>query len=183
MCGRCCQTEIFILLEWSDGYRLRTAAKEHTHFYLFSKACTKGYLVNSCLTLPLNTDIVKQWAIQLPAALTSYEGCAVMQEGYGPGTGARSTWHKKSENYWTDVCQTCRRPSQPTFLKIFECTNLGHTWRESVLPSDLCVVWHWQVMNSWTVAMELWCYAILDKGSKRINKWILWTIGHTNVTP
>ena len=46
-------------------------------FYLFFKACTKGYVVNSCLTLPLNTDVVKQWAIQLPASLTSYEHLGV----------------------------------------------------------------------------------------------------------
>ena len=41
------------------------------------KAYTKRYVVNSCLTLPLNTDTVKQWAIQLPAALTSYEHLGV----------------------------------------------------------------------------------------------------------
>ena len=29
-------------------------------FYLFFKACTKGCAVISCLTPPLNTDIVKQ---------------------------------------------------------------------------------------------------------------------------
>jgi len=59
-------------------------------FYFF-KACTKGYEVNSCLTLPLNTDIVKQWVIILPQ---NWNGeIFLMSSGAQP--------HYKSIQHWT----------------------------------------------------------------------------------
>ena len=39
---------------------LQTRVKMWQRFHLFFKACTKGYVVNSCLAPPLNPDIVKQ---------------------------------------------------------------------------------------------------------------------------
>ena len=35
---------------------LQTIVNTWQHFHLFSKACTKGYIVNSCLAPPLNPD-------------------------------------------------------------------------------------------------------------------------------
>jgi len=39
---------------------LQTIVNTWQRFYLFFKVYTKGYVVNSCLAPPLNTDTVKQ---------------------------------------------------------------------------------------------------------------------------
>ena len=51
---------------------LQTKANTWQHFHLFLKACTKGYVVNSCLANPDNEAV----AIQQTAALT-YEHLGV----------------------------------------------------------------------------------------------------------
>ena len=68
---------------------LQTIVNMWQRFYLFFKVYTKGYVVNSCLAPPLNTDTVKQWAIHQPAALTSYErlGC-----GYARNEETLKAW-------------------------------------------------------------------------------------------
>ena len=70
---RICSHFLILVSLFMGSLSLQTIVNTWQHFIYFFKACTEGYIVNSCLTFPLNTDIVKQWAIQQRAALTFYE--------------------------------------------------------------------------------------------------------------